>query len=72
MRARVVGLYMLFFVAASLWPGATLINRTHPRILGLPFNFAWYALLIVGAFVLLLWFDAEQQRRDARERVERD
>jgi len=64
MRPKVVLAYMVFFLVASIWPGASLVNRLEPSVLGLPFNFAWYAFLIVGAFVVLLWLDAEQQRKE--------
>ena len=64
MRAKAVLAYMIFFLGASIWPGASLVNQVEPKILGLPFNFAWYAFLIVGAFIILLWLDAEQQRKE--------
>ena len=44
--ARVIAaLYLLSFVAAVTWPGMTLFNRVEPKVLGLPFNIACYALL---------------------------
>lgn len=41
--------YMLIFLGATTWPGAQLINKATPIILGLPFNLFVIATLIVIA-----------------------
>ncbi len=45
--------YLLTMAATLTFPGLTPFNRVEPRILGLPFVFAWYLMWIVGAFVVL-------------------
>lgn len=64
MRVRLTILYLVLMALATTWPGALIANRVRPHVFGIPFNFAWYAAWIVGAFVVLLWLDADQQRRE--------
>ncbi|MEZ4414827.1 MAG: hypothetical protein R3E10_03670 [Gemmatimonadota bacterium] len=64
MRTKVLIAYLIALTLATIWPGAALANRVRPFIFGLPFNFAWYAFWILLGFVLFLWLDAEQQRRE--------
>lgn len=45
--------YMAFFVLLTIWPGATLINRIEPFVLGLPLNLFLIALLILGGLAVL-------------------
>lgn len=49
----VVTAYMLLFLLATTWPGASLFNRAEPLVLGLPFNLFVLALLISVALVML-------------------
>ena len=45
--------YILAMAVALTFPGLDPFNTIEPRILGLPFVFAWYLFWIVGAFVVL-------------------
>jgi hypothetical protein len=45
--------YLLTMAAMLTFPGITPFNTIEPRILGIPFVFAWYLMWIVGAFVVL-------------------
>lgn len=45
--------YMLLFLLATTWPGATLFNTATPLVLGLPFNLFVLAMLISVALVML-------------------
>ena len=54
--------YMLFFLLATTWPGATLMNHVEPFVLGLPFNLFFIALLIVIALGLLTALYMSEQR----------
>lgn len=49
--------YLLAFALAVTWPGALLINRVQPLILGLPFNMVWILLWVVGGGVVLYLVD---------------
>lgn len=60
----VVAAYMLFFLAATVWPGATLINSVEPLVLGLPFNLFVIALLIVIALGLLAMLYFSEKRTE--------
>ena len=59
MTLRVV-LYLCFVfccAAALVWPGyAVLGNRIDPRVLGLPFSFAWNIIWVLASFVALVAF----------------
>lgn len=46
--------FLITMMIAVTWPGLTLFNRIEPRILGLPFNFAWVSGWIVASFFVLL------------------
>ena len=50
---RLVAAYMLLFLLATTWPGATLFNQATPFVLGLPFNLFVLASLISVALCLL-------------------
>ncbi|MEX2528189.1 MAG: DUF3311 domain-containing protein [Gemmatimonadota bacterium] len=50
-------LYLVAFALAVTWPGALLINRVHPLILGLPFNMVWILLWVMGGGVVLYLVD---------------
>lgn len=56
--------YFLVMLAAVVWPGAMAASRVEPRILGLPFSFAWPALWVAGSVAVLAWLD----RLEARHR----
>jgi len=58
------GAYMLVFLLATTWPGAQLINKVEPFILGLPFNLFAIALLIIGALVMLTALYVSEQRSE--------
>lgn len=45
--------YLLLFLLATTWPGATLFNTATPLVLGLPFNLFVLAMLISVALVML-------------------
>ena len=49
--------YLVAFALAVTWPGALLINRVHPLILGLPFNMVWILLWVLGGGVILYLVD---------------
>lgn len=49
----IVVAYLLIFLGATTWPGATIYNQALPLVLGLPFNLFILALLIMLALVLL-------------------
>ena len=49
--------YLVAFALAVTWPGALLINRVHPLILGLPFNMVWILLWVLGGGVMLYLVD---------------
>ncbi|MEL6687791.1 MAG: DUF3311 domain-containing protein [Pseudomonadota bacterium] len=53
---------MLFFLAMTTWPGATLVNDVEPFILGLPFNLFFIAALITIAIALLTALYFSEQR----------
>ena len=55
---------MLFFLLATTWPGATLINHVEPLVLGLPFNLFFIALLIMIALGLLTALYISEQRAE--------
>jgi len=55
---------MLVFLLATTWPGAQLINKVEPFILGLPFNLFAIALLIIGALVMLTALYVSEQRSE--------
>ncbi|MEL6324874.1 MAG: hypothetical protein AAFQ84_11665 [Pseudomonadota bacterium] len=61
-----VAAYMLVFLLATTWPGALLLNRVQPFVLGLPFNLFCIALLIMGALGLLAVLYVSEQRSGAR------
>lgn len=48
-----VSAYMLLFLLATTWPGASVFNRAEPLVLGLPFNLFVLAMLISVALVML-------------------
>lgn len=58
----VVAIYMLFFLLMTIWPGAILINKVEPMVLGLPFNLFFIALLIVCAIGVLIALYVSEQR----------
>lgn len=58
----IVAAYMLLFLLATTWPGATLMNHVEPFVLGLPFNLFFIALLIVIALSLLTALYMSEQR----------
>ena len=62
----IVASYMLFFLLATTWPGAMLINRVQPLILGLPFNLFFIASLIIVALGLLTALYFSEQRSETR------
>ena len=45
--------YILAMAIALTFPALDPFNTIEPRILGVPFVFAWYLFWIVGAFVVL-------------------
>lgn len=54
--------YMLVFLGFCTWPGAQLINKVEPLIMGLPFNLFFIALLILVALALLVVLYVSEQR----------
>ncbi len=57
-----VGLYLLLCFLAQIWPIATLANRIEPRVMGLPFLFAWYVGGVFAVFAgLLLLYIIEKE-----------
>lgn len=46
--------FLITMTVAVTWPGLTLFNRIEPRVLGLPFNFAWVSGWIVVSFFVLV------------------
>jgi hypothetical protein len=61
--------YFLVMLAAVVWPGATAASRVEPRILGLPFSFAWPALWVAGSVAVLAWLDRVEARHRAGGRA---
>ena len=58
----VVSAYMLVFLGLSTWPGAQLINKPTPLVLGLPFNLFFIGLMITVAIALLVLLYLSEQR----------
>lgn len=58
----IVVAYMLVFLALTTWPGAELINKAEPLIIGLPFNLFAIAVLILGGLGLLVWLYFSEKR----------
>ena len=49
--------YCVVCLLASIWPGfAYLGARIEPRVLGLPFSFAWVIGWVLLTFVVLIFF----------------
>ncbi len=58
----IVFAYLLVFLGFSAWPGAQLINRVEPLVMGLPFNLFFIAMLIIVALALLALLYVSEQR----------
>ncbi|MEL7216894.1 MAG: hypothetical protein AAGK01_00510 [Pseudomonadota bacterium] len=58
----IMATYLLLFMLATTWPGASLFNAVRPLVFGLPFNLFFIALLIVIALVLLAALYTSEQR----------
>lgn len=56
------GLFFAAFTLAVTWPGYVAFNHASPRILGLPLSFAWPAMWVAGAFVVLVLLDLSESR----------
>lgn len=41
---------------ALIWPVYPIFSSTHPFVLGIPFSFFWIILILVAAFLLVLWY----------------
>jgi len=39
-----------------IWPVYPLFSGIEPMILGLPLSFAWIIFMLIGCFLLLLWY----------------
>lgn len=65
-RTRLIGLYLIACFGAQIWPIASFANRVEPRILGLPFIFAWYVGGVFAVFIGLLALYHTEQRRARR------
>lgn len=68
-RARLPHVLFALFVATALsalvWPVyAWAGDRIEPRVLGLPFAFAWHVLWVVASFFALLLYDRAVQREE--------
>lgn len=50
---RLTFAFLIVMTSVVTWPGVLYFNRIEPRILGLPFNFAWVAAWIVLSFAIL-------------------
>ena len=58
------GGFALLLLASLIWPVyAWAGERIEPRILGLPFAFAWNVMAVVASFFALLWYDRILERR---------
>ena len=65
-RSWVIGVYLVGFLLAVTWPGATFFNSFEPQVLGLPFNLAWPAGWVLLGFVVLIWLNlAVEAEEDA-------
>ena len=61
------GFFFAAFLVAVTWPGFIPFNRVTPRVLGFPLSFAWPALWVVAAFVVLVLLDWSESRDDDGE-----
>jgi len=56
--------YCVVCLLASIWPGFALLGaRIEPRVLGLPFSFAWVIGWVLLTFVVLILFYRTVSRR---------
>lgn len=67
-RAHVLfGIYVVVCLAALIWPGYPLLGaRVEPRILGLPFAFAYTIGWILATFTALVLFHRAVSREEER------
>ena len=61
------GIFFAAFLIAVTWPGFIPFNRLTPRVFGLPLSFAWPALWVVAAFLVLLLLDWSESRKNDEE-----
>ncbi len=59
-----VVVYMVLFLFATTWPGASFFNDLTPFFLGLPFNLFFIAMLISGGLCVLVALYVSEQRMD--------
>ncbi len=57
-----ISAYMVLFLLATTWPGATFFNSVTPLVFGLPFNLFFIAILIVGGLAMLVGLYVSEQR----------
>lgn len=63
----ILTIFVLVCFFCLVWPGyAWWGNSIEPRILGIPFSFAWNILWVVLSFVALLLFHASTRGRGKR------
>jgi hypothetical protein len=62
-----LGIFYFAFLFAVTWPGMLPFNRIEPRVLGLPFAFAWPALWVTASFFVLAALDRSEDRPDDEE-----
>lgn len=54
----VFGIYVAACLAAMVWPVYAWVgDRIEPRVLGLPFAFAWNIIWVLASFVALVVYD---------------
>jgi hypothetical protein len=59
------GAFVVLMAVAVTWPGAVPAARIEPRVLGLPFAFAWPALWVVLSGPMLWYVDRVERRHRA-------
>ncbi|MDA1264580.1 MAG: hypothetical protein O2816_05830 [Planctomycetota bacterium] len=58
------GLFALLCLTALVWPVYAWVGeRIEPRILGLPFAFAWNVIWVAASFLALVAYDRTLERR---------
>jgi hypothetical protein len=58
-------IYLALCLLGSTWPGYALVGaRLEPRILGLPFAFAWTIGWVLATFLALILYHRAVGRRD--------
>ena len=63
-----LGAYLLACLLALVWPVADWTARVEPRVLGLPFAFAWQILWILATcLAMALYHRAVNRKRDQVE-----